>query len=105
MPTATGWWSPWPGGVFGATSSTWRNWSSAVRLTFETTACALWPGTEMLMMSLPCCTTCASVTPTPFTRLSMIWIACCISACVGTPPPGLTACNATVVPLVRSSPR
>ena len=93
------------GGAFGATSSTWRNCSSAVRLTCETTVWALWPGTDTVMTSLPCCSTWASVKPALFTRLFMIWIACCISADAGVPPPGLTACSATVVPLVRSRPR
>ena len=41
--------------VFGAASSTWRNCSSAVWLTRLTTCCALWPGTDTLMMSVPCC--------------------------------------------------
>ncbi len=90
---------------FGAASSTWRNCSSAVWLTRLTTCCALWPGTETLMMSLPCCWTWASVVPLAFTRFSMIWMACCMSAAVGARPPGLTARSSTVVPLVRSSPR
>src|SRR6185437_9104163 len=91
--------------VFGAASSTWRNCSSAVWLTRLTTCCALWPGTETLMMSLPCCWTWASVVPLAFTRFSMIWMACCMSDAVGGRPPGLTARSSTVVPLVRSSPR
>ena len=90
---------------FGAASSTWRNCSSAVWLTRLTTCCALWPGTETLMMSLPCCWTWASVVPLAFTRFSMIWMACCMSVAVGGRPPGLTARSSTVVPLVRSSPR
>ena len=75
--------------VFGAASSTWRNCSSAVWLTRLTTCCALWPGTETLMMSLPCCWTWASVVPLAFTRFSMIWMACCMSAAVGGTAAGL----------------
>ena len=65
------------------------------------------PGTATLMMSLPCCWTCASVKPAPFTRLAMMFLAWVMSAanCALDTPLGALAFSATVVPLVRSRPR
>ncbi len=51
--------------VFGASSSTSRNRSWAVCPTRFTTCCVPWPGTDTLMTSLPCCTTCAWAKPAP----------------------------------------
>ncbi len=65
--------------AFGAISSTWRNSSSAVWLTSLTTAWEFWPGTDTVMMLVPCGTTCASVKPALFTRLNMICCAWVIS--------------------------
>src|SRR5215469_10089218 len=90
--------------LFGASSSTWRNSSSAVCSTSFTTACEFWPGTETLMMLAPCCTTDASVKPPAFTRLSMMFTAVFMFSGDGALPCGASACSATVVPLVRSRP-
>ncbi len=90
--------------AFGASSSTWRNSSSAVWLTSLTTAWEFWPGTDTVMMLVPCGTTCASVNPALFTRLNMICCAWVISVCVTVVPCTGTAFSETVVPLVRSRP-
>ncbi len=90
--------------AFGAISCTWRNSSSAVWLTSWTTFCEFWPGTDTVMMLVPCGTTDASVKPALFTRLNMICWAVCISAGVTLVPCTGTAFSETVVPLVRSRP-
>jgi len=64
---------------FGATSSTWRNRSRAVRPTRFSTCCAPFPGTATVMMDGPCCWTRAPVKPAPLTRASMIDLASFIS--------------------------
>ena len=93
--------------VFGACRITWRNSSWAVVPTRFTTFWLPAPGTATLMMSLPCCWTCASVKPAPFTRLAMMFLAWVMSAanCALDTPLGALAFSATVVPLVRSRPR
>ncbi len=91
--------------AFGAISCTWRNSSSAVWLTSWTIFCEFWPGTDTVMMLVPCGTTCASVKPALFTRLNMICCASVISVDVTFEPCTGTAFSETVVPLVRSRPR
>jgi hypothetical protein len=91
--------------AFGASNCTWRNSSSAVWLTSLTTFCEFWPGTDTVMMLVPCGTTFASVKPALFTRLNMICCAVVISACVTFEPCTGTARSETLVPLVRSRPR
>ncbi len=93
--------------LFGATRITWRNSSWAVVPTRFTTFWLPAPGTATLMMSLPCCWTCASVKPAPLTRLAMMFLAWVMSAanCALDTPLGASARSATVVPLVRSRPR
>jgi len=91
--------------AFGAISSTWRNSSLAVWLTSLTTCWEFWPGTDTVMMLVPCGTTCASVKPALLTRLNMICCAWAIWAAVTVEPCTGTARSWTVVPLVRSRPR
>ena len=91
-------------GVLAVSSSTWRNRNCAVLPSLLTSDCWPTPGTATLMMSLPSCVTCASVTPEPFTRWRMISSARCMFACGGVPPFGVTALRVTVVPLLRSRP-
>ena len=91
--------------AFGAISSTWRNSNSAVWLTSLTTPAEFLPGTDTVMMLVPCGTTCASVKPALFTRLNMICCAVAIWASVTFDPCTGTAASDTVVPLVRSRPR
>ena len=91
---------------FGATSSTWRNRSSAVLPTRLSTCCAPLPGTATVMMSGPCCWTWAPVKPAPLTRFRMIDLASFIAVWLGAfLESGVTAFSVTVVPLDRSRPR
>ncbi len=68
-------------------------------------SCALLPGTETTMLSVPCCCTFAPVKPCPFTRLFRIAIDCDIWLLVGVVLCGATALIVKVVPLDRSRPR
>ena len=91
---------------FGATSSTWRNRSSAVRPTRLSTCCAPLPGTATVMMFGPCCWTWAPVKPAPLTRFAMIVLASVMAVWLGGLDEfGVTAFSVTVVPLDRSRPR
>ena len=91
---------------FGATSSTWRNRSSAVRPTRFSTCWAPLPGTDTVMMSGPSCWTTAPVKPASLTRSSMIVLASVMAVWLGGLDEfGVTAFNVTVVPLDRSRPR
>ena len=74
-------------------------------LTRATVCCVVFPGTDTVMMSLPCVCTVAPELPVPFTREVMMEMASFSSADVGVPPLGVVARIVTWVPLDRSSPR
>jgi len=74
-------------------------------LTRFTVCWVVLPGTDTVMMSLPCVWTVAPELPVPFTRDVMMEMASFSSADEGVPPDGVVASIVTWVPLDRSSPR
>src|SRR5689334_7411864 len=90
--------------LFGAYSRTCRNRSWAVVPTRLTSSFEPLPGTDTVMMLVPCCWTVAPLKPAWLTRLSMMEMAVAMSAVVGDWPFGVSARSVTVVPLDRSRP-
>jgi hypothetical protein len=82
---------------------TGRKYSSAIRPTWSTRVCELWPGISTWMVFEPCWETCASDTPNALTRSLMMVTAVPIAPAgmVFVPGAGL-AVNTALVPPARS---